>query len=112
MTNSNTSANNNLAGSLTEEIGTLEKLQRFDVYSNSLIGTMPHHITNLTDLVLLDIEENGISGLAFPDNIFDFKSLIFIGSFFVAFSIINRGLRRRDGCGCAATPSPCTSPGS
>jgi len=67
---------NNLVGSLPEEIKTLTKLQRLDVFNNSVIGTIPSTLSALKDLVLLDLEENQMSGLAFPSSIFGLESLV------------------------------------
>ena len=37
---------------------------------------MPNSLSTLTDLVLLDLEENRITGLAFTDNILGLESLV------------------------------------
>mmetsp|Transcript_18029 Transcript_18029/g.31623 ORF Transcript_18029/g.31623 Transcript_18029/m.31623 type:complete len:629 (-) Transcript_18029:121-2007(-) len=67
---------NNMVGRLTDEMQTLDKLQRLDFFSNSITGSLPTGFSAMTDLVLLDLEENLITGSAFPDTLFDLESLI------------------------------------
>lgn len=69
-------ASNNLAGTLPDEIQTLEKLQRLDIYANAVSGLIPSGLSRMSDLVLLDLEENLMTGAAFPEIVFDLTSLI------------------------------------
>jgi hypothetical protein len=62
-TKRNTTAKNNLAGSLPNELSLLRDLSSVSVYRNALVGTLP---TTWSDtLVSLDVEENQLTGPAF-----------------------------------------------
>lgn len=68
--------NNNLMGSITNEIQIFDQLQRLNVFSNAITGTMPNGLFSLKKLVLLDLEVNRITGVGFPDNLFNLNSLV------------------------------------
>ena len=54
--------NNNLVGTLPEEIGNLTQLTSLYAYDNSLSGTIPEEIGNLTQLTALRLFNNSLSG--------------------------------------------------
>ena len=53
---------NNLAGALPMEIGSLSRLFELDFDSNALTGTIPSELGQLSVLVYLDLDENRLSG--------------------------------------------------
>lgn len=54
---------NNLTGdSITETIAVLEAMEQFSLFRNSLSGPLPPALGALTNLVLLDLEENEFDG--------------------------------------------------
>lgn len=62
---------NNLTGTIPQNIGVLSKLQFLDLSTNYLNGTLPLSIANLTQVYELDISRNDVTGildpLLFPD---------------------------------------------
>jgi hypothetical protein len=65
-----------LIGNIPNEILTLEKMQRLDMYANVITGTLPESVSKLTDMILLDLEQNLLTGLASPTVLFDMRSLL------------------------------------
>jgi hypothetical protein len=61
---------------MPNEVLTLDKLERLDFYTNSITGTLPEGIAGLTNLVLFDLEQNLLTGSAFPDALFDMRALV------------------------------------
>jgi hypothetical protein len=59
--------NNELFGSLPEEIRVLPEMRSLDLFSNSIGGTIPNVLTSLTNLEFFDIESNVFQGPAFVD---------------------------------------------
>lgn len=55
-------AQNGLSGAIPAEIGTLNSLERLDLFGNDLTG-LPTHIANLTRLVHLDLDDNKLTSL-------------------------------------------------
>ncbi|KAL2613569.1 hypothetical protein R1flu_025261 [Riccia fluitans] len=55
-------SNNQLNGSISEEIGSLLNLVSFNVSNNSISGSIPRSIGNLTQLEYLLLENNAIEG--------------------------------------------------
>lgn len=58
-------ADNNLGGSIPDDIRLLTKMTMFDVYMNFIGSTIPSILEELTDLATLDLEENMFTGPAF-----------------------------------------------
>lgn len=58
---------NNLEGSIPDELRAMPALQSLDFYKNALAGTLPTVLNELTDLMFLDVEENQLTGPAFVD---------------------------------------------
>ncbi|RHN41165.1 putative protein kinase RLK-Pelle-LRR-XII-1 family [Medicago truncatula] len=54
-------------GTIPEEIGYLDKLERLFLSNNSLSGSIPSKIFNLSSLTYLEVEENSLSG-TIPSN--------------------------------------------
>lgn len=69
-------ANNNLIGSIPDEIQTFEMIERIDFFSNAISGTLPTTISALTRLILLDVEQNLLTGPAFPTQLFELPVLL------------------------------------
>ena len=69
-------AENNLIGTIPDEVSVLFTLERLDVFANAIFGTIPQGISNLTELILLDLEENLLTGPATPTSLFDLSALI------------------------------------
>ena len=65
-----------MVGSMPNEILTLEKAERIDFYTNAITGTLPGGIASLTDLILFDLERNLLTGLGFPAELFEMRSLV------------------------------------
>ena len=65
-----------MAGSLPNEVSTLFALQRLELFANVINGTLPLGLSNITQLVLLDLEQNLLMGPAFPTSIFGLTSLV------------------------------------
>jgi len=53
---------NNLDGSIPEEIGYIESLQRIELGSNKLVGPIPQSFANLYDLRTLSVSDNELTG--------------------------------------------------
>ena len=53
---------NNLSGSLPEELGALKSLRDFNVFFNSLIGPIPDFFSAWPELILFDVENNTLTG--------------------------------------------------
>ena len=45
-------------------------LEQLDLFANALTGTIPSGIANLSNLILIDVQENLLTGLAFPSSLF------------------------------------------
>ena len=60
-----TLAENNLGGTLPDEIRVLTSLQDLDFYTNMIGGPLPTILQELTDLATLDVEMNMLTGPAF-----------------------------------------------
>jgi len=58
---------NNVGGSLPEEIKVLTSLRTFDLLFNNIEGTIPDVLTELPNLVFFDVERNQLAGPAFVD---------------------------------------------
>ncbi len=69
--------NNNLTGSLPDEIGMLGSLKRLFLFTNSIAGVLPSSIGDLIELEELNLEGNLISG-AIPNTISNLNKLNFI----------------------------------
>ncbi len=54
-------ADNQLNGSLTEEIWNLTSLQSLSLSNNQISGSIPSAVANLSDLVILELDQNQIS---------------------------------------------------
>lgn len=55
-------ANNNVNGSIREDLGRCETLERLDLSQNMLVGELPDFISKLTNLRYLDLSSNNFSG--------------------------------------------------
>jgi hypothetical protein len=60
-------AQNNLTGSLPEDMSVFTSLLVFDIFSNRVGGTIPAAISELTQLMSFDIEDNLFAGQAFVE---------------------------------------------
>jgi hypothetical protein len=69
-------ANNKLIGSMPDEVSARFALKRFDVFAHAMFGTIPQGISNLVQLVLLDLEEKLLTGPAAPTSLFDLSALL------------------------------------
>ncbi|KAL6902134.1 hypothetical protein ACP4OV_005010 [Aristida adscensionis] len=66
---------NNITGTLPNELFDATSLQHLSLSNNGLVGTLDSaHVSKLTDLVLLDLVANGLSG-KIPDSIGQLKRL-------------------------------------
>jgi Leucine-rich repeat (LRR) protein len=66
---------NNLAGPIPEEISTLFKLTRLELFGNNLTSTIPAGIANLTELAVIDVEENSLTGTPLSEAVMQLTSL-------------------------------------
>ena len=55
-------ASNSLSGSIPAELGNLTNLTTLYLYGNSLSGSIPSELGNLTNLTILDLNSNSLSG--------------------------------------------------
>uniref|UniRef100_A0A5B7C3N7 Protein kinase domain-containing protein n=1 Tax=Davidia involucrata TaxID=16924 RepID=A0A5B7C3N7_DAVIN len=55
-------ANNQLLGTITKEVGSIESLESFDLSCNKFHGSIPSQLTNLKKLVLLNLSSNNFEG--------------------------------------------------
>ncbi|KPA14027.1 protein containing DUF1566 [Candidatus Magnetomorum sp. HK-1] len=53
---------NELSGTLPEEIGNLTKLIELDLHGNTLTGVLPNHIGDVNTLDIIDLSHNELSG--------------------------------------------------
>ena len=60
---------NNLVGPLPEEISTLSTAEVIIFFNNFLSSSIPDGIGNLTELGLLDLESNDLTGIFFSESI-------------------------------------------
>ena len=54
--------NNSLSGSIPSELGNLTELTTLRLYNNSLTGSIPSELGNLTELTTLYLDNNTLSG--------------------------------------------------
>jgi Leucine-rich repeat (LRR) protein len=66
---------NNLNGTLPNELSTLNKAQGISLFGNSLQSSFPSGIRELSELRLLDVEDNNMSGALFTGNVMELTSL-------------------------------------
>jgi Leucine-rich repeat (LRR) protein len=73
---------NNLVGSIPNEISTLPELDRLELAVNGLVSSIPSTIANLTKLVVLDLEANNLTGNPFGNGLLDLPILkqVFLSS--------------------------------
>lgn len=69
--------NNQLKGSLPEEIGLLTGIERLDLHGNWLSGEFPEALFNLTHLSTLDLSDNQLSG-TLPSSIGKLNELYYL----------------------------------
>ncbi|KAJ7949526.1 putative Receptor protein kinase [Quillaja saponaria] len=84
---------NQLEGSIPQNIGILSKLQYLDLSTNSLNGTLPLSLANLTHVFELDVSRNNITGVLdprlFPDGTKQSKTgLISIKNFIIESTLL------------------------
>lgn len=68
-------ANNNLQGSIPNEVSTLFNMMQFVAYNNTLMSTLPVGLANLTMLNVLDLEVNQLTGTLFRDVVLQLTTL-------------------------------------
>jgi hypothetical protein len=66
---------NGLDGEIPNEISTLVALIEFDIFANSIRGTIPAGFSQLMNLEVLDMQENLLSGQAFPPSVLALRRL-------------------------------------
>jgi Leucine-rich repeat (LRR) protein len=70
-----TVADNNLVGTLPNELSTLYVLDRLELFSNNISGSFPDGVQNVTNLQVLDVESNQLSGPAFSPTLLTLSNL-------------------------------------
>ena len=58
---------NKLNGSISMEIGKLQRLRKIDFYNNSLTGSIPVALGNCSSLEVLDLSSNSLYGTVPPE---------------------------------------------
>jgi hypothetical protein len=66
---------NNLVGTVPDEIISLTGLQEIDLDQNSLAGTIPDEVGNMPNLVSIDVDDNDFTG-TIPESIYNSPILV------------------------------------
>lgn len=67
-----------LAGSISEELGTLSKLRVIAIHKNNFTGSIPYSFSNLSSLETLSVSSNNLNG-SIPDIFGHMRNLYFLG---------------------------------